>query len=301
MMCLERRTRVVRLSILASVLALLILPVASLADETLVLELPSFRSPVTTSPPPPGPETAAPKSERSAPKTSSRRGKLPSRQGDPGRGDEKVVGRLGVANQLASIWSNRRTSRRLLAQVQPGTYLALTHDMGDWYGVLMSDRSTGWILKSSVQILDYEVLAPDTPQSPRYSGYTPGLNDPLLTGGQRALLQIAYSYLGVPYKFGGTAVTGLDCSAFVQRCFAALGIRLPRTAREQFNIGFPLSPEQLQAGDRLYFASRDGSITHTGIYIGSGYFIHASSSRKGVAISNLSETMYQNMYAGARR
>ncbi len=93
----------------------------------------------------------------------------------------------------------------------------------------------------------------------------------------------------------------MDCSAFVQRCFASLGINLPRTAREQFGCGMPVAVAQLQAADRLYFQNKSGRITHTGIYIGDGYFIHSSSSRKGVAISRLDEQMYTRMYAGARR
>jgi hypothetical protein len=181
--------------------------------------------------------------------------------------------------------------------VDAGTYLAICDSRPGWLGVLMADRSLGWIPGQAVRLLDFEVVGPNRPAP---SG-SPSLDNPLLTAGQRTILQTAYSFLGVPYRWGGTSPNGMDCSAYVQRCFATVGIALPRTAREQYQRGMPVSVAQLQIADRLYFQSKDGRITHTGIYIGDGYFIHSSSSRKGVAVSRLDEAMYSRMYAGARR
>ncbi len=62
-----------------------------------------------------------------------------------------------------------------------------------------------------------------------------------------------------------------------------------------------MSTEELQAGDRVYFAGRSGNISHTGIYIGDGFFIHASSSNHKVAVSRLTDAMYAKMFAGAKR
>jgi hypothetical protein len=269
------------------------------ADEIIILELPSSRQfnahleradPAISAPKPPRAGSRAPKQSK------------PSRGGGYRRTatGEYVVGRLGILEQNALIRAGRSSHHRLLAHVAAGTYVALTNQVGDWYGVLMSDRSTGWVHRSYVRILNYEVVSP-TPPSTQAAGYIPNLSSPLLTSEQRNLLQYAFSFLGVPYKYGGTSVSGMDCSAFVQRCFAAMGIRLPRTAAEQFRCGLPISPQELQPADRVYFANRNGRIHHTGIYIGNGYFIHSSSSRKGVAVSHLSEPMYARMYVGARR
>ncbi len=214
---------------------------------------------------------------------------------------QKVVGRLGVVNGQVSIRASRSTSSRTLVKVQPGTYVALTREAGSWYGVLMADKSTGWINSKYVKILDYEVLAPVVQERPRYADADGLLNSPLISGGQKNLLQTAYAYMGVPYEYGGTSANGIDCSAFVQQCFGTLGVRLPRTAAEQSSCGMPVSVEHLQAADRLYFASRTGRINHTGIYIGNGYFIHASGSNKRVVISNLQEGAYMRTFAGARR
>ena len=230
-------------------------------------------------------------------RTGARMGRtsLPSRSGSRrSQAKETVVGRLGVLQKNSPIRVGKG-SGRTLCQAQAGTYLALTAEAPNHYGVLMADRSTGWIAKRDVNVLQYEVVGDKTYTSgPQYAG------NQALNGSQNQLLQVAYRCMGIPYKYGGTSANGIDCSSFVQQCFGALGYRLPRTAAEQFNVGMPVT-DVLQPADRLYFAKNGGRISHTGIYIGNGYFIHASSSNKGVVVSNLREAMYTRMYAGARR
>lgn len=295
------------------------LPLVAHADETLNLQLPSTKEQMAPSGDSGSKEArefeAASRrlQSKQAGRASSRGQVLASRGGQgfdsstidrhtsmPRKGNERIVGRLGLASHNATIRVGRSSGKRALTKVAAGSYFALTDDKGDWYGVLMSDQSTGWIPKKDVQVLDFQVYT-DEQKRPSYAGSIPNTGNQLLTEGQRAILQTAYNYMGVPYKWGGTTANGLDCSALVQKCFASQGISLPRTAHEQITCGMPVSVDQLQAADRLYFASRDGRITHTGMYIGNGYFIHASSSRHGVAVSNLSEPLYRKMYAGARR
>lgn len=279
-----------RLGLHLSVAVLTALSLAARADETLVLDLPTSQSYAA----------AQSHSEERAAPTDRRQGSLPSRHVTPrseATRDENVVGRLGVTSSAAPIYQQPATRSRMIARVEAGVYLAICNSRTGWLGVLMADRTIGWIPAHTVRLLDYQVVGPNGPAT--RSG--PQLDNPLLTGGQRTILQTAYTFLGIPYRWGGTSPNGMDCSAFVQRCFASLGINLPRTAREQFGCGMPVAVAQLQAADRLYFQNKSGRITHTGIYIGDGYFIHSSSSRKGVAISRLDEQMYTRMYAGARR
>lgn len=266
------------------------------ADETLTLDLQPVRPPaVTVTSEPASKPAPSPNTVRTQP-TGTRRGELANRHASR-RQEEKVVGQLGMTTEAAVIRRGRSEDSAALARVDQGTYLALTATSGDWLGILMSDTTTGWIPARSVQMLNYEVVGSQTPagQAP------PSLDDPLLNGGQRALLQTAYQYLGVKYVWGGTSDTGLDCSGFVQKVFRAMGITLPRTAAEQFECGMPVSMEQLIGGDRLYFQSDTGRINHTGIYIGNGYFIHASGSANKVVVSRLDEGKYTRIYAGARR
>ena len=307
---------------LAPLLTCLSLPLSSHADDTINIQLPPKSSPIIAQ------TTAAVAADKGSEKSEAqkfeeylrKRGALSngrsfaSRGGAPnGRpsanrsagivkgGPDKVVGRLGLTNHRATIRSARGGRKRALAKVRPGTYLAINSESGDWFGVLMSDRSTGWIAKSDVQVLNYDVVTPRNYDPAPYRDYASNGGSALLTGGQQAILDYAYTFLGVPYRWGGTSQDGLDCSAYVQRCFASQGLQLPRTAHEQMGCGLPLSTDDLRAGDRVYFASRDGHISHTGIYVGNGYFIHSSSSHRGVAVSNLSEPSYRKMFTGARR
>jgi cell wall-associated NlpC family hydrolase len=117
------------------------------------------------------------------------------------------------------------------------------------------------------------------------------------------LARSALSYRGAPYRFGGqSSRTGFDCSGLVQAVCAKWGIYLPRAANAQYSMGKPVSKENLQAGDLVFFANTyKYGISHVGIYIGNGEFIHASSGGKGVVVTRLDEAYHKNHYAGARR
>ncbi|MCL5284071.1 MAG: C40 family peptidase [Armatimonadetes bacterium] len=214
--------------------------------------------------------------------------------------DERVLGRLGMVVRSGMIRRSTSLSSQALAHVTPGVYLAITKDSGPFYGVLMVDSSIGWILKSAVNELDYRVIGKES-YVEREPGLPAGYHPPLLTADQAKLLQYAFTYLGVPYQWGGNTFQGIDCSGFVKNVFADIGINLPRTAQEQMAYGMPVPADQLQPGDRLYFADREGHIVHTGIYIGNGYFIQASAALHRVGISRLSEPLYRQMFYGARR
>ncbi|MDZ7766840.1 MAG: NlpC/P60 family protein [Melioribacteraceae bacterium] len=96
---------------------------------------------------------------------------------------------------------------------------------------------------------------------------------------------------------------GIDCSAFTQQVFSnSVGVDLPRTAREQFNIGESVGRKNdLKFGDLLFFNTTTRSYPgHVGIYIGEDLFAHASRSL-GVTVSSLKSTYYDNRFIGARR
>ncbi len=112
------------------------------------------------------------------------------------------------------------------------------------------------------------------------------------------LTRSALRFLGVPYVFGGTSTSGFDCSGFVQHVFAGLGIGLPRTADAQYDAGRPATGGP-RAGDLVFFDTY-GGVSHVGIYLGKGRFVHASSSH-GVMVSHLSDSYWAARYVGARR
>ncbi len=109
---------------------------------------------------------------------------------------------------------------------------------------------------------------------------------------------IAMQYLGVPYVWGGASPsTGFDCSGFIMYVYAQVGVSLPHHAASQYSYGVPVSRDQLQPGDLVFF---DG-LGHAGIYIGGGNFIHAPHTGDVVKISSLSDSWYASTYVGARR
>lgn len=111
------------------------------------------------------------------------------------------------------------------------------------------------------------------------------------------------SYLETPYKYGGVDRNGIDCSAFTQHVFnTAVGLELPRTSSEQFNLGESISSKSdLAFGDLIFFnTTRRSYPGHVGIYIGENLFAHASRSL-GVTVSSLESSYYKNRYVGARR
>jgi len=115
------------------------------------------------------------------------------------------------------------------------------------------------------------------------------------------LVKISKGFLGAPYRFGGASLKGLDCSAFVKRVYSIFDINLPRTAREQSQLGQKVSREQLAVGDLVFFHTRR-YIGHVGIYIGNDQFVHAASGRhREVTISSLNEPYYNKHFIKAVR
>jgi len=119
------------------------------------------------------------------------------------------------------------------------------------------------------------------------------------------VLAAAKSFEGVPYVFGGTTRSGMDCSGFVYRSFReALGVSLPRTSEGMFLWSERIQRREIQPGDLVFFRTgRTARITHVGIYAGGGRFIHSASQGRatGVIFSSLSEGYWARAYAGSGR
>lgn len=116
------------------------------------------------------------------------------------------------------------------------------------------------------------------------------------------IIESAAQHIGTPYRYGGAAPGGFDCSGFTTYIFKQAGISLPRTAAGQFDVGVAVEKSDLMAGDLVFFRCGGGGIDHVGIYCDNGKFIHSSSPRSGgVIYSYFSEAYYGNSYAGARR
>jgi cell wall-associated NlpC family hydrolase len=128
-----------------------------------------------------------------------------------------------------------------------------------------------------------------------------------ITGNAAAVVRTALDALGSPYKWGGSAENGFDCSGLIQYAYALYGVRLPRTSREQSRVGVEVTPASaaLQPGDILLFAAAPGrGVTHVGMYVGENRFVHSSST--GVRLSRLDPgdpeaSWWLPRWVGARR
>ena len=124
----------------------------------------------------------------------------------------------------------------------------------------------------------------------------------LKVDGIKELKKSAYGFLGTRYRFGGSSRSGgIDCSAFVQKVFRELEVSLPRTAREQFEVGSAVTPGDLQKGDLIFFSTYASYASHVGIYLGNNKMIHASSRDRQVVISPMNTSYYRSRFLGAKR
>ncbi len=105
---------------------------------------------------------------------------------------------------------------------------------------------------------------------------------------------------GTPYRYGGATANGIDCSAYTSALISqAYGLIIARTSRDQYKDCVKLAKEDILQGDLVFFKTRRG-VSHVGLYLGNGYFTHASTSI-GVTISNFSESYWSSKYVGSGR
>jgi N-acetylmuramoyl-L-alanine amidase len=198
---------------------------------------------------------------------------------------------------------------QLLSVVAQGEHLAVVQEAPEHWGVLMVNNTVGWVPKSAIEMIDYRTevtfanatakseTAPPNPSNSVTQGNTIEL-DPV----RKHILEEAFTYLGVPYVWAGNTRRGLDCSAFVKNVFATTGVQLPRHSGDQLRVGVEVQGPDLRPGDRLYFDMKgSGRINHTGIYIGNGMFIHASSNQGKVGVDSLFKKNYYKGLVAARR
>ena len=213
------------------------------------------------------------------------------------QGNEKVVlGKLGQAIKPTNLYQTPSIKSHVYYNVKQYEYIVInSYEDDKWLRVLLQNGNHAFILSAKVARLPYNVTMPK-------KGATTDSDV------QKALAY-SFNYVGTPYKWGGNDIKkGIDCSAFVKDVFAQIGVKLPRTAAEQYKVGKAVTKiEDLKPGDRLYFWDKKrGLIGHTGIFVGfrsdgGAYFIHSSSNNKGVATDDLRNQKWRKLLVAARR
>jgi cell wall-associated NlpC family hydrolase len=116
------------------------------------------------------------------------------------------------------------------------------------------------------------------------------------------IARTARTFIGVPYLWGGdSADEGFDCSGFTMAVYQYNGLMLPHSSRDQSVMGNPVSKGNLEKGDLVFFnTNNSGKVSHVGVYIGGGRFIHAPGRGKKIGIESLDSKYYSAHYAGGR-
>lgn len=205
----------------------------------------------------------------------------------------------GYVASEATLYSGPSYNASSYTVLSVGTELCIYGQYHQWYEVGWNEK-TGYVLSDCVVIdhkQDYTITIDATPvpvapvatpfNKPTEiapSGPTTTSTPTSTPSGDKSIVESAEVYLGVPYKWGGTTDKGMDCSGFVQKAYKDAGYSIGRTTQLQSQEGEEV--EEYEPGDILCFGRSRWNIVHTGIYIGDGKFIHASSP-EGVVINEL--------------
>jgi murein DD-endopeptidase len=111
----------------------------------------------------------------------------------------------------------------------------------------------------------------------------------------------AAKMIGRPYRFGGSAPSGFDCSGLVQYSYRNAGVKLPHSTEQQRAMGRPVRVEELRRGDLLFFNQEGKKYGHVGMYLGRGMFVHAPSSGKAVRSDRLEAPYWKKHLTEVRR
>jgi uncharacterized protein YgiM (DUF1202 family) len=188
------------------------------------------------------------------------------------------------------------------------TQVIIVSQQGDWYKVAMDNREIGWV--GSWMIDTQGKLNAREPAGcsgientcPTPLARAPGSGDFGGSGAGGEIARSAMRHLGEPYVYGDIGPHSFDCSGLVCYVLQQHGIAAGRTSSDLFHQGQPVSRDDLEPGDVVFFAGTyRAGISHVGLYIGGGRMVHAANPGRGVTIDGLDERYYAEKYVGARR
>lgn len=203
---------------------------------------------------------------------------------------ELGYGRVATSGSVLRLRSEPGTGSAVLANIPHNTTLKLEGLSDGWYKVTYGGK-TGYASSDYIALTD-AVSGSTSKEAAAASGSAIGSD----------IVAYAKNFLGCKYVYGAGGPNTFDCSGFTKYVMAHFGYSLSRTASAQLSNGSPVSYSNLQSGDLVFFKNKTSkAASHVGIYIGSGKFVHASSTGRTVMINSLSSGWYKGIYVGARR
>lgn len=195
--------------------------------------------------------------------------------------------RGSISGNVVNMRTKPNITSDILSSHLEGTEMTIIGINDGWYKV-EHDGLTGYVRSDLMQLLPRSTAAPLATANTNAEVASPA-PDPNLPLGQQ-ITDYTTSYVGYKYVWGGASPsTGFDCSGLVTYVLGTFGISVTRNASGQYrDNGVHINSSDLVPGDLVFFSSNGRSVTHVGIYIGDGNYVHASTSRVGVIISDLS-------------
>lgn len=240
------------------------------------------------------------------------KGSVAPRKQSSARSDSPASGWSEINKDRINIRSAPNISAKRIMIVDRWTKVRVLGRQGDWSRIRLQNGRIGWVLSrylSPTKPPQTKQLANASTQrrtqpSKQASKRTASPRTDVLArsvGESPSTVRHALSYLGTRYRYGGSSSRGFDCSGFTSYIYRRHGINLPHSSSAQYRVGTPVSRSELRPGDLVFFRTRGSRISHVGIYIGNGKFVHASSARGRVRIDTLNSGYYKQRYVGARR
>ncbi len=189
--------------------------------------------------------------------------------------------------------SGAGTTFRKIAVLRAGSTGKVLARKGSWTKIAFGDGTCGYIYSKLLAPEQGPVAYSRNSPVPRRATASPGHNT--------ELIHTALSCRGLRYRYGGTSRGGFDCSGFTRYVFAKYGVSLPHSSKAQARMGTHVSRNDLQPGDLVFFHTYRPGISHVGIHIGDGKFVHAARRGRGVRTDSLNSGYYSSRYRGARR